>query len=130
MNKVKTIEFLMNNQEFWPTGLTAKKVSSMQEDDLKKMSLTIIKAINHDYFVRNIIRMEAPTYKVLGETLNEYELRRLMLDVKWGRFQSGIQVTDQKGKSCIITETGMLSEELYGLDILGNLTLSLLRENS
>lgn len=74
-----------------------------------------------------IERIKPPKYKVGRYSLNEYEVRKLMVDVAIGFQSSGIKVTDINGNSAIIQSNGRLSNQLYGFDISSKFTLELLK---
>jgi hypothetical protein len=74
----------------------------------------------------NIKRITPPMFKVDNILINEYELRQLMVDVKKGLQPANITVCDMAGNETTINEKGFLVGELEGLDIMGNLSVSLL----
>lgn len=76
----------------------------------------------------NITRIKPPKYKVGRNVLNEYEVRCLMSEVCLGNKPSGIKITDGAGVTAEILPDGRLTENLKGLDISGNYTLVLIRE--
>jgi hypothetical protein len=79
-----------------------------------------------------IVAIKPPKFRVKRFTLNEYELRNLMLQVAKGEHIYGIVVTDMEGNKATIQADGSLSQNLFGMDIMSRLTLNMLaarREN-
>jgi hypothetical protein len=74
-----------------------------------------------------ITRIKPPKYKVGRYTLNEYELRQLMLEVAKKEKPFGQIVKDQKGSCATIQEDGSLSNNLFGTDIMSLATLHMIR---
>ena len=74
-----------------------------------------------------ITRVKPPKYKVGKHTLNEYEVRTLMLEVAKGLKPAYIEITDENGVTANILPNGRLAFNLYGFDICGNLTIGLLK---
>lgn len=70
-------------------------------------------------------KIPPPKFFVRGETLNEYEVRQLQVDVKNGKFRK-VYVTDEKGTKALIKPNGKLSEMLYGLDFSYTLAFKLM----
>lgn len=127
MTKFEQQEFLSNNQQFWPEGLTFSKIRAMKSEDLFYVYKTVVDTkVNYDR-IAEFTRIEPPTFEINGNILNEYELRQLMVDIKKGKFESGYFVKDCKGNIAYIESNGMLSKDLYGLDIITNATINLLR---
>ena len=127
MTKREQQEFLSNNQEFWPEGLTFSKIRVMNHEELFYVYKMVIDTKTDYNAISNYTRVEPPTFKINGNILNEYELRQLMVDIKAGRFQGGYLVKDCKGNIAYIESNGMLSDDLYGLDLITNSTINLLR---
>lgn len=73
-----------------------------------------------------ITRIKPPKYKVGRYSLNEYELRQLMLEVAKKEKPFGQTVKDQTGYCATIQEDGSLSCNLFGTDIMSNATLQML----
>jgi hypothetical protein len=76
-----------------------------------------------------ITRIKPPKYKVGKYSLNEYEVRNLQVEVAKGLKPHGIKVKDEKGKTGIIREDGLLTEKMYGYDITAMICLELLGIN-
>ena len=74
-----------------------------------------------------ITRIKPPKYKVGKYSLNEYELRQLMLEVAKKEKPFGQIVKDQNGKCSIIQEDGTLSCNLFGIDFMSLSTLCIIR---
>jgi hypothetical protein len=74
-----------------------------------------------------ITRISSPKFKVGRYTLNEYEVRNLMLEVAQGIKPSGIVIKDAIGGKAEILDSGYLSEDLCGLSISDSLALKLHR---
>lgn len=74
-----------------------------------------------------ITRIKPPKYKVGRYSLNEYELRQLMLEVAKKEKPFGQTVKDQKGYCATIQEDGSLSCNLFGTDIMSLATLQMIR---
>jgi hypothetical protein len=74
-----------------------------------------------------IKRITPPKYRVGKYSLNEYELRNLMLEVAQKQKPAGIKVKDERGAVVTILENGRLSESIAGFDINSMLTLKLLK---
>jgi len=74
-----------------------------------------------------ITRIKPPKYKVGRYSLNEYELRQLMLEVAKKEKHFGIIVTDKDGYKATIMEDGSLSCNLFGTDIMSRATLDMIR---
>ena len=77
--------------------------------------------------MKDITRIKAPKYKVGRHSLNEYELRILMLEVAKKEKPFGQSVKDQDGCVAIIKENGSLSCNLFGMDINSNTTIQLIK---
>lgn len=76
----------------------------------------------------NIIRIKAPKFRVGKLTLNEYEVRQLMVEVAKGwRAESLIEVRDEDGTIATIGKDGHLSQGLRGLKVGSDLTMELIR---
>lgn len=73
-----------------------------------------------------IKRITAPMFKIEDMLINEYELRQLMVDVKKGLVPANISVSDMAGNETTINEQGFLVDELEGLSLMSDLTISLL----
>lgn len=127
MTKFEQREFLSNNQEFWPEGLTFSKLRVMKHEELFYVYKTVVDTKVNYNRIAEYTRIEPPTFEINGNILNEYELRQLMVDVKNGKFESGYFVKDCKGNIAYIESNGMLSKDLYGLDLITNSTINLLR---
>ena len=76
-------------------------------------------------------KIKAPKFRICGRILNEYELRKLMLEVTLGR-------TDCVGRTvrCILSgekakimPNGELSNSLKGLSISNNMSIDLFNIN-
>jgi len=76
-----------------------------------------------------ITRISPPKFKVGRFSLNEYELRNLMLEVAKEVKPSGIKVKDILGVIAYIEPTGYLSVNLEGFGISSKLTLQLIGIN-
>lgn len=74
-----------------------------------------------------ITRIKAPKYKLGRHSLNEYELRQLMLEVAKKEKPHGQIIKDPKGFCATIQENGSLSRNLFGTDIMSLATLAMLR---
>jgi len=74
-----------------------------------------------------ITRIKPPKFRVGKFSLNEYELRTLMLEVAKGEKLHGIKVKDQTGRCVTILEDGTLSSNVFGTDINSLLTLEIIR---
>lgn len=76
-------------------------------------------------------RIKPPKFKVGRYTLNEYELRQLMLDVALGEVDCGIEIKDEKGNTAVITESGFLEFTkgylLKRFSLSSDLTMKLIR---
>ena len=77
--------------------------------------------------MKDITRITPPKYKIGRLSLNEYELRQLMLEVAKKEKPYGQTVKDQKGTCAVIQENGNLSCNLFGFDIISNFTLQHIR---
>jgi hypothetical protein len=77
--------------------------------------------------IEKITRIKPPKFRVGRYVLNEYELRRLMVQVAAKKKPSGILVKDAEGRYATITEDGSLSRPLYGLDLISSCNLRLIR---
>ena len=75
----------------------------------------------------NITRVKPPKFKVGRYTLNEYELRTLMLEVAKGLKPENIKVKDINGNTAIINSDGTLSRTLEGMSIHSTLTIELIK---
>jgi len=75
-----------------------------------------------------IVRIQPPKFKIGRVVINEYELRKLMLDVYNGKQASGVEIKDEKGQTAIINEDGTLSTSLYGLDIMAKFNIEAFRK--
>lgn len=73
-----------------------------------------------------ITRVKPPKYKVGRYSLNEYELRTLMLEVAKKEKPSGQTVKDDKGNFATIQPDGSLSCNLFGTDIMSRCTLQMI----
>lgn len=127
MTKIEINDFLKENQQFWPDGLTFSKIRVMNHEELFYVYKMVIDTKIDYNAISNYTRIEPPTFKINGNILNEYELRQLLVDVKNGKFESGYIVKDCKGNIAYIESNGMLSDELYGLDLISNSVINLLR---
>ena len=69
--------------------------------------------------MKTFTRIPAPKFRMGRYTLNEYELRYLMLQVAQGHKPGfiGTKIKDESGNSVVITEDGTLSGRLPGLHI-------------
>lgn len=76
---------------------------------------------------QNVKRIKPPKYKFGRYSLNEYELRNLMLEVAKGDRPHNIQVKDEKGNIATINQDGSLSNTLHGLDIASSFTLKMIK---
>jgi hypothetical protein len=84
----------------------------------------------------NITRIAAPKFKVGRYTLNEYELRQLMLEVCRGERPAGIKVTQIRvplsngytTATAMIERNGRLSANLPGLAVATDISLDMWRE--
>lgn len=74
-----------------------------------------------------ITRIKPPKYRIGKYSLNEYELRQLMLEVAKGEKPQGLIVKDKKGLCAIIQKDGSLNCNLFGLDITSRATLDMIR---
>ncbi len=74
-----------------------------------------------------ITRIKPPKYKNGRYSLNEYELRQLMLEVAKGEKQSGQTIKDLKGNSANIQPDGSLTYNLFGTDIMTCTTMNMLK---
>lgn len=74
-----------------------------------------------------VTRIKPPKYKVGRYSLNEYELRQLMLEVAKKEKPFGQKVKDENGCTAVIFENGRLSCNLYGMDIMSRATIGVLR---
>lgn len=74
-----------------------------------------------------ITRIKPPKYKVGKYSLNEYELRQLMVEVAKGEKASGLIVKDEKETCATIKEDGALSCPLFGMNISSAFTLEIIR---
>ena len=70
-------------------------------------------------------RIPPPEFYIDDYTLNEYELRQLMVDIAKGLHQGNLSVVDITGNEAIIDENGRLSGPLYGLDLNDKLAIEL-----
>ena len=75
-----------------------------------------------------IARIRPPKYRVGRYVLNEYELRKLMVEVCEGSKQPGIKVKDEFGNIATIRADGRLDCSLSGLDINSKFTIALFRD--
>lgn len=71
-------------------------------------------------------RITPPKFFVCGETYNEYEIWQLMLDVKDGRLDAGVEITDERGHSTTIREDGRLVGDLYRFNLTAKMALDLI----
>lgn len=76
--------------------------------------------------MNKITRITAPKFKIGKFSLNEYELRQLMLEVAQGLQLPYITVKDSKGVKALILCNGALSNNLFGMDITGKATLAMI----
>jgi hypothetical protein len=74
-----------------------------------------------------IKRIKAPKFKVGRYSLNEYEVRNLMVEIAKGERPAGLVVTDEKGQSATLLENGRPDKNLYGFGVASELTLELIR---
>lgn len=74
-----------------------------------------------------ITRIKPPKYKVGRYSLNEYELRQLMLEVAMGKKPIGIEVKDQTGTIAFIQKDDSLNRNLFGMDICSSATLDMIK---
>lgn len=74
-----------------------------------------------------ITRIKPPKFRVGRYSLNEYELRLLMLEVAEGKREPGIRVHEVGGRSVTIGEHGFLSQALEGLGVASEFTMALIR---
>ena len=77
--------------------------------------------------IKNITRIKPPKFKVGRLSLNEYEVRKLMVDVANGIQPAGIIVTDDEGVSATLQKDGRPDKQLYGFGISAGFTIDLLR---
>ena len=77
--------------------------------------------------MKDITRIKAPKYKVGRYSLNEYELRILMLEVAKKEKPFGQSVKDQEGRVATIKENGSLSCNLFGMDINSNAQIQIIK---
>lgn len=70
-------------------------------------------------------KIKPPKYKVGKYTLNEYELRLLMLEVAINKkSQEGLVVKDEYGRTAEIKSDGSLSGPIFGLGICSSLSIA------
>ena len=74
-----------------------------------------------------IKRIKVPKFKVGRYSLNEYEVRNLMVEIAKGERPAGLVVTDEKGQSATLLENGRPDKNLYGFGVAAELTLELIR---
>ena len=74
-----------------------------------------------------ITRINPPKYKVGRYSLNEYEVRQLMVEVAEKKKPFGIKVSDSSGTVATIQEDGSLSCPLYRMNEMSSATLMLLK---
>lgn len=74
-----------------------------------------------------ITRIKPPKYKFGRYSLNEYELRQLMLEVAKKDKPHGLTIKDQNGCVATIQEDGSLSCKLFGTDIMTSTTLQIIK---
>jgi hypothetical protein len=74
-----------------------------------------------------LTRIATPKYKVGRYTLNEYEVRNLMLEVAKGEKPSGIKIKDSTGKVVEVLPNGNLSDTIAGFSIADELGMHLYR---
>lgn len=127
MTKIELQEFLSNHWKFWPEGLTKKKLVEMKREELERVYRMVISERDSHNRIAEYTRIEPPIFHINGHTLNEYELRQLMVDLSWGRFQNSYHVQDCKGNWAVLQSNGVIAGELYGLDLITNSTIRLLQ---
>jgi len=74
-----------------------------------------------------IKRIKVPKFKVGRYSLNEYEVRNLMVEIAKGERPAGIVVTDENGESATLQPNGRPDKNLYGFGVAAQLTIELLR---
>lgn len=74
----------------------------------------------------NITRVKPPKFKVGRYTLNEYELRTLMIEVAEGKKNAGIRVKDSNGNVGTILSSGFLDYNLKGFGMCSKLAMKIL----
>lgn len=74
-----------------------------------------------------IDRIKPPKYKVGRYSLNEYEVRKLMVDVAKGICPSGIKIIDEEKTCATILPSGRLDKNIYGFGINSGFTIELIK---
>jgi hypothetical protein len=74
-----------------------------------------------------IKRIPTPKYKVGRYSLNECEVRNLMLEVAKGEKPAGIKIKDSTGKVVEVLSNGRLTDTLAGFADADNLAMELYR---
>lgn len=101
----------------------ATRLLKETKDELWKKVLSELKNMKS---ISNIVRINAPKFRVGRTILNEYEVRRLMVDVARGdRPENIIIVRDEAGESATIGIDGHLTGSLKGMNILHDLRADL-----
>ena len=77
--------------------------------------------------IQKITRIKPPKFKVGRLSLNEYEVRKLMVDVANGIQPTGIVITDEEGVSATLQEDGRPDKNLYGFGINSRFTMELIK---
>lgn len=76
----------------------------------------------------NITRIKAPEFYVGGHTLNEYELRKLQVEIVQGLKPGNLVVRDEDGNTATITYSGnIVGSRLKGMDLSSDLIQELFR---
>jgi hypothetical protein len=78
--------------------------------------------------IANFTKIKPPTFKVNSHTLNEYELRTLMVEVQNGKWkEEEIYVEDIKGNKVMLHKDGTIRDDLYGFNLISTLKYELVK---